>query len=238
MTQKTSPRSEIRTRLGGGFWLLSLVYFIGQAVAQAAWTTPYSLIDSRVSDLGNTECGRSLAHVYICSPLHTVMNISFVLTGVLLLLGLFLTRGVWPRRRLTTWGIVFLTITDVGTILIGLAPENVNVPLHLIGALNIPCGNVALLLLGLANRHIRPAIAKLSLVLAGIGFIGIMGGPALVILTGHGGGLAERMALYPAIVWAILLGAFIVRARGEALPPVIGRPTLAGPVTPTKRRQG
>jgi hypothetical protein len=41
--------------------MLTLLYFIGQLVAQAAWRTPYSLIDNRVSDLGNTECGRTLA---------------------------------------------------------------------------------------------------------------------------------------------------------------------------------
>jgi hypothetical membrane protein len=71
--------------LGGGSWILTLLYFIGQAVAQAAWTTPYSLIDNRVSDLGNTACGRTLANTYICSALHAVMNTTFVLTGVLTL---------------------------------------------------------------------------------------------------------------------------------------------------------
>lgn len=90
-----------------GSWILTLLYFIGQAVAQGAWTTPYSLIDNRVSDLGNTACGRTLANTYICSPLHAVMNTTFVLTGVLILVGLFLTRSIWPQRRLTTWALIF-----------------------------------------------------------------------------------------------------------------------------------
>jgi hypothetical protein len=30
----------------------------------------------------------------------------------------------------------------------------------------------------------------------------------LVILTGHGGGLAERIALYPLIIWLIVFGLF------------------------------
>lgn len=102
---RTAP--QLRLLLGGGSWILTLLYFIGQAVAQGAWTTPYSLIDNRVSDLGNTACGRTLANTYICSPLHAVMNTTFVLTGVLILVGLFLTRSIWPQRRLTTWALIF-----------------------------------------------------------------------------------------------------------------------------------
>jgi hypothetical membrane protein len=145
---RTAP--QLSLLLGAGSWILTLLYFIGQAVAQAAWTTPYSLIDNRVSDLGNTACGRTLANTYICSRLHAVMNTTFALTGVLILVGLFLTRSIWPRRRLTTWGLILLGVAGLGTILVGLSPENVNVLFHLIGALNIPAGNAAMILLGLA----------------------------------------------------------------------------------------
>ena len=100
------PRSasEFRWQVGGAAWVLTVLYFIGQMVAQAAWKTPYSLIDNRVSDLGSTACGRTVANTLICSPLHAVMNLTFILTGGLILVGLFLTRSIWPRRRLTTWG--------------------------------------------------------------------------------------------------------------------------------------
>jgi hypothetical membrane protein len=157
-TTRSAPR--LRLSLGGAAWILTLLYFIGQIVAQAAWTTPYSLIDNRVSDLGNTSCGRSMANALICSPLHAVMNATFVVTGALILVGLFLTRAVWPRRRLTTSGLALLAVEGAGTILIGLSPENVNVPLHVAGALNIPAGNVAMILLGLAIWRARPAMAK------------------------------------------------------------------------------
>ena len=52
------------------------------------------------------------------------MNFTFVLTGVLTLVGLFLTWSIWPRRRLTSWGLVLLGMAGAGTILIGLSPEN------------------------------------------------------------------------------------------------------------------
>jgi hypothetical membrane protein len=204
----TTPRSasSLRLAFGGVSWILTSLYFVGQIVAQAAWTTPYSLIDNRLSDLGNTSCGRTLANTYICSPLHAVMTATFVVTGVLILVGLFLSRTVWPRRRLTTWGLVLLGVAGAGTILIGLSPENVNVPLHLVGALNIPAGNVAMILLGLAIWRDQPGMAKFSVVAGVVGLLGMLAGPFLLILTDHGGGLAERLALYPLILWLIALG--------------------------------
>lgn len=223
-TLTTDSRSDRRTRVGGALWALLTIYFVAQAVSQAAWTAPYSLIDNRVSDLGNTACGQTMAGTYICSPLHMVMNLGLVLTGVLMLLGLILTRHEWPRRRLTTWGLVFLVVTGAGTILVGLSPENVNVPLHLLGALNIPSGCVGLLLLGLANRQVRPRTAGLALALAGIGFVGMLSGPVLVLLFGHGGGLSERLALYPPILWMIMVGLLFVRPRHDhAGPDVLAR---------------
>jgi hypothetical protein len=206
MEDKPRRPARLSLLLGGGSWILTLLYFIGQAVAQAAWRTPYSLIDNRVSDLGNTACGRTLANTYICSPLHTLMNATFVLTGVLILVGLFLTRSIWPRRRLTTWGLILLGVAGAGTILVGLSPENVNVLIHLIGALNIPAGNAAMILLGLAiwREHIK--LAWFSVLSGVIGFLGLLVGPVLAILAGHGGGLAERVALYPLIIWLIVFG--------------------------------
>jgi hypothetical membrane protein len=202
--------------VGGASWILTLLYFIGQLVAQAAWRTPYSLIDNRVSDLGNTECGRTLADTYICSPLHMVMNATFVLTAVLILSGLFLTRTVWPRRRLTTWGVILLGVAGAGTILVGLSPENVNVLSHLIGALNIPAGNAAMILLGLAIWTDRTNLAWFSVLSGVIGFLGLLAGPILLILTGHAGGLAERIALYPLIIWLIVFGYAILAKKVRA----------------------
>jgi hypothetical membrane protein len=233
MDQSSRMPSRPCSLLGGASWILTLLYFIGQLVAQAAWKTPYSLLDNRVSDLGNTECGRTLANAYICSPLHAVMNATFIGTGVLILLGLFLTRSIWPRRRLTTWGLILLGVAGVGTILIGLSPENVNVLFHVIGALNIPAGNAAMILLGLAiwhehlARRIAPKrdpggasaasgaieLAWFSVLSGVIGFLGLLVGPFLVILTGHGGGLAERIALYPLIIWLIVFGLSFVKRR-------------------------
>jgi hypothetical membrane protein len=228
MNRKLQPLSKSMA-LGGVFWVLSLTSVVGQVVAQAAWKAPYSLIDNTVSDLGNTSCTTG-PYVYTCSPLHTLMNVIFVATGVLLLLGLVLTRRTWPRRRLTTWGLAFVAVTGIGTVLVGISPENLNLAGHVAGALNIPCGSIAMLLLGLAIRHDRPAAARFSLLLAAVGFLGLLSGPLLVVLTGHGGGLAERVALYPQTIWTVVFGILFLRSAGGRSPrDPEGRPGSAAP---------
>jgi hypothetical membrane protein len=168
------------------------------------------------------------------------MNATFVLTGVLILVGMFLTRSTWPRRRLTTWGLILLGVAGAGTILIGLSPENVNVLVHLVGALNIPAGNAAMILLGLAIWRERRALAWFSLLSGVVGILGLLAGPFLVIATGHGGGLAERVALYPLIIWLIVFGVSFVAQRVRPTPdhaPVAPHPNQV-PGTPAKESAG
>lgn len=221
--------------VGGACWIASLVFLVGQAIAQAAWTTPYSIADDTISDLGTTSCGewpptgttnKLLQHVqihyYVCSPLNTVMNASFILTGVVLLLGLYLTRDIWPRRRLTTWGIMFLTLAGIGKIIVGLDPENVRLFLHSLGALGIPFANIGILLLGLAVWRTRRGVDLFSV---GLGILGLLGYLALLALsaTPHGVGAAERVADYSMIVWMVVLGIGLVlgaRSVIGAPPPV------------------
>ena len=185
MDRKPRSLSRVSLLLGGCAWILTLLYFVGQIIAQAAWRTPYSMIDSRVSDLGSTACGTTLANTYVCSPLHVVMNATFVLTGVLILVGLALTRSVWPRRRLTTAGLIMLVVAGAGTILVGLSPENVHVFIHVVGAVNIPAGNVAMILLGLAiwrdRRGPRIELAWFSVLAGTVGLLGLLTGPFLMM---------------------------------------------------------
>lgn len=153
-------------------------------------------------------------------------------------------------------GFDLLGVAGLGTILVGLSPENANVLFHLIGALNIPAGNAATILLGLAiwgqhwgsriaprraeeergdmlfvaeRRRSRRAptrdprgesaasgaieLAWFSVLSGVIGLLGLVVGPVLVILTGHGGGLAERIALYPLIIWLIVFGFAILTTK-------------------------
>jgi hypothetical protein len=59
-------------------------------------------------------------------------------------------------------------------------------------------------------------MASSSVVAGVVGLLGMLAGPFLVILTGHGGGLAERIALYPLIIWLIVCGLAILTKKLSA----------------------
>jgi hypothetical membrane protein len=205
--------------LGGMCWIATLEFFAAQAVAQAAWKGPgYSLAGNPISDLGVTACGRiTIAGQasYYCSPLHDIMNASFVVTGILMLLGLYLTLPLWPARRLARWGIALFSLAGIGKIVVGLAPGNIHYALHSAGGLGIIFGNAGMMLLGSAmagagDRWLRWLPVSL----------GILGLAGEVLFLGHralggGGGAAERIADYPAFAWMLVLGVCWVTASRD-----------------------
>jgi len=206
--------SSCRLVSGGICWMATIGFFAAQAFAQAAWKGPgYSLAGNAISDLGVTTCGRIIIagqSGYYCSPRHDLMNASFVATGILMLLGLYLTLPLWPARRLAWWGIGLFTLAGIGKVIVGLAPGNVNYGLHSLGGLGMIFGNIGMIVLGSAlsatkNRWIR----RLSLCLGILGLIGE------VLFIAHrvlgGAGATERIADYPAFAWLIILGVCCVR---------------------------
>ena len=170
------------TRANIGAWAqLSVVqYFVAESAVIEAWAgpQPYSRATGFISDLGAVSCS-----VYedraVCSPLHVLMNASFVVQGLALILGaVFLTAGLLcvaarpgvhaqrfhtataddePRTRVLAkpWimavAIRILTgVSGLGTVIVGLVPEDVGSPWHFAGALMFFIGGgFALLLLGI-----------------------------------------------------------------------------------------
>ncbi|MFD0596796.1 DUF998 domain-containing protein [Catellatospora coxensis] len=145
----------MRQRLGAACWMLTVAYFLVQPVVAAAWDPAYSFTDNTISDLGNAICTTSdeswRPGVFLCSPRHVLMNMTFVLVGLCTTVGALTTRAWWPRHRLAGSGLALIAVSGVGAVLVGLAPGDVNMPLHLVGAgLQFPAA-LSPLLLGLAT---------------------------------------------------------------------------------------
>lgn len=207
------PASLERPVVAGAVcWVLTAVFFAGQAVAQIASRAPYSLAHNEISDLGSTTCGPISVfgyHAYTCSPLHVVMNAAFIALGVLTMLGVAGTYRAWPRRRLTITGLALLSLAGVGAVVAGLAPENVNPGLHVIASVaGILGGQIAIVLLGLAVWRSRRWVGIFSIALGVVGLFGFFVAPSAGIATGT----AERIAGYPFGVWMIGVGLFLLRS--------------------------
>ncbi|MDY7558926.1 DUF998 domain-containing protein [Cryobacterium sp. 10C3] len=189
-------------------------------ITASAWTTPFNWSTNVISDLGNTACGEFAVHgptAWVCSPLHNLMNASFVLTGILTIIGTILLWGLWPKRRMVTVALVLLIIAGVGKIMVGLVPEDANAALHTLGATNLTLGSVAIVLLSISIYRQNRVLAITGLIaslvgIAGGGFFATAQyiGPSATLGLGLGG--IERVAGYPANLWILLIGILTIRA--------------------------
>jgi hypothetical membrane protein len=201
-----------RVRTGAVVWICAVQFFVVQAVVQSAWTTPYSLSENFISDLGNTTCGPYPYEsvVYVCSPLHAWMNASFVLLGAIILVGAAL---VW-RALVGDWvgvvGLALVVLAGPGLILVGLYPEDVAITPHKVGAgAQFVLGNLGLVVLGIALLGRGRIFALFSIVAGAAGLVATV---LLVeeIYLGLGIGGMERIAAYTIPVWLIVAGVWLL----------------------------
>ena len=203
-------------RLGALFWLLTTEFFIAQFLAQAAWPG-YSMLTNDISLLGVTSCGSYVnpapgGIMPVCSPLSLVFNLGMALNGVLVVLGVWFTRDLWPASRLRTIGLWLLALGGDGTMLAGAFPLNTVPVLHTIGAalaLGLSCfGFVALARLVWAQHRAFALYSLATGVLALLGFALYVGE---IYLGGRG--TVERLAAWPQTLWYMVTGALILRGR-------------------------
>jgi hypothetical membrane protein len=191
-------------KLGALLWIVNIQYFVVQILVILAWQVPFSWSRNTISDLGNTIC-RPYAERLVCSPDHGLMNVSFVLLGLTMISGSYVLYMSSMRFRTLLFGFVFMSLAGLGTILVGIFPENTVERLHLLGAgLPFLLGNLSLLIFGtklnLAKKFkvytlFSGALALLALLL----FV-------FKIYLGLGEGGMERIVAYPQTIWMIIYG--------------------------------
>ena len=217
----TSGRAN-RLTTPGVIWICAAQFFVAQVVVQSRWTTPFSLATNYISDLGNTTCGLypHVAGGYVCSPWHTLMNMSFVVQGAIILVGAVLARPAFSGRRWVAVVFVLLAATGLGIAGVGLFPEDVNNGAHVISAgTQFITGNAAMIVFGVAaNREKRwRAFAVVS---TALGITGVVA--TALFAQGYGLGLGvggmERVAAYTLPVWLITSGVLMVRMHPNLTP--------------------
>lgn len=195
--------------LGGIVYVLAVQYFVGEQIAAAAWTDPpYDWRHDYISDLGVVTCEQ------ICSPLHAVMNASFVLLGVIVITGSVLLRHCLDATPARLLFVGLMCASGVGDVLVGTFPGSVDAVasgtnvLHVLGAvLAIVGGNAGILVAGIAllrsNRHRMLGTYSVASGVIGLAAFALF---ALGLDLGVGIGLVERVAADPITVWMIVAG--------------------------------
>lgn len=194
---------------GAILWVLSVQYYVTQVLVAAGWPQHYSWAYNTISDLANTSC-HPYGNRLVCSPYHAWMNASFILLGITMAAGSVLLWKYLAVNRAARAGLGFLVIAGIGTVLVGLFPENTVSALHITGAaLPFVLGNLAIVMLG-------ASLPKLPMLLRGFSIIlGLTGLAALALFMtqtylGLGIGGMERIVAYPQSIWMIVTGLFLL----------------------------
>jgi hypothetical membrane protein len=197
---------ERHPNLGPILYVTSVQYFVVQILAAARFVPAYSWSGNTISDLGNTRC-RAFNNRPICSPLHPLMNISFVVLGVTIIAGSMLVYHRFSGRRAVAIGFGAFTVGGLGVVLVGLFPENTIPAFHGIGAtLPFLVGNAGIAVLGFSFDV--PGPLRVFTWLTGCCALA-----ALILYSsshylGLGEGGMERVVAYPQTVWMIVLGIY------------------------------
>jgi hypothetical protein len=160
--------ASTRFYLGALAKLSVLQYFVAETAVIGAWAGagPYSRRTGYISDLGAVGCG-DFGGRDVCSPAHLLMNASFAVQGIgmivgaLLLSAALLCTAARPGARFvsgaagrTPWTAalaarILAGVAGAGTIVVGFVPEDAGSAWHGVGAvMYFAAGALALLLLG------------------------------------------------------------------------------------------
>ncbi|WP_412538556.1 DUF998 domain-containing protein [Longispora sp. K20-0274] len=201
--------------VGAGAWALVVQYFVVLVVVRSAWSTPYSWARNAISDLGAAECG-AFGGRQVCSPWHVAANVSWVITGLLIVVGAVLVRGAFPPGRLPRVGLALIAISGASFVVVGFSPEDTRAVTHTTAALaTIALGEIALVVLGLALRGRRPLVGWTGITFGVVAMIALA--CMLARVGGHGlFGLWERIAAFPILIWLILCGTWLLGERLRA----------------------
>ena len=201
-----------KTEIGAAMWALCWQYFAAEAISIAGWPGRYSLSGNFISDLGALACGAD-----VCSPLHAVMNASFLLQGVLIVIGALLVWPLFPPGALSGAALLLVGASGLGVFVVGLAPEDAAPGPHYLGAAeNFLCCNAGMAAMGVAMLAWRREARVMGLAALGAGVTGLagLGFLAAHIYLGLGVGGMERVAAYPFTIWIATIGALLWRRGG------------------------
>lgn len=203
-TRKTAP-----LLLGSILWILNIQYFITQFFVALDWPKSYGVLHNTISDLGNTTCGLYRGDS-VCSPSHSWMNLSFVALGLSMSLGSILMYRSYTKNLASATGFGCMFLAGLGTILVGIFPENTISVLHIIGAtLPFLVGNLGLVVLGL-TLHVPRALRYYTSISGLVALAGLLLFLSHTYLGIEIGGM-ERITAYPQTIWLIVFGIHSLR---------------------------
>lgn len=208
-------------RIWGLLWLISAVAtFAVEAWAIFRSSVPYSIAEQAISDLGQTVCEPVTTYpdgpVDVCSPEHDVLNIVWIVTGLLIAIAAIALRHRLGSGRSALTAAVLLALGGLGQAGAGLVPTDQDLNLHaLLAGVGILAQNAGLIAAGVSLRRKFRGLGSLAWA---AGIVGIVANALIFAPTSWGlpFGIVERIAVYPFLIWLAIAGARFSAARTAA----------------------
>jgi hypothetical membrane protein len=175
--------------------------FMTVVMLAASMAPSHDLTGGAISDLG------------VIPESAALFNVSLVVTGLLnLVAGALLYRSHGRR-----WIVALFTLAAIGAAGAGIVPLDVSGAHGLFALLGFLCFNLEPLAMAPLLRGPMRAISYLA-AMVGLAFVGLMiigdaGDPAVFGAIGHGG--AERMIVYPVMLWMMAVGGYLMADTGD-----------------------
>ena len=179
-----------------------VVFMFGWHLAEFLYPG-YSVSEHFISDLGATCRGGVCS---IVEPSATLFNSTVAFLGITLLAASYYIHKVFRKHYVS----ILIAVTGVGAIGVGAFPETAGV-LHTIFSL-VTFAGAGLAILSTA-AVLKMPMKLFSLVLGLVTLIALVLFASDIYL-GLGPGGMERLIVYPALMWALIFGGYLVRDKG------------------------
>ncbi|WP_080873738.1 DUF998 domain-containing protein [Oceanobacillus timonensis] len=192
-------------RIGLISWIVLSAYFFIEAMVIRAATAPYSFLDQPMSDLGVTSCGTDtyvLATYAICSPYHWLMNWTFFLTGMAILIGAVFLYPLWPKTLSAILASVFIGIFGASYSISGIVPADIHFNWHTLTALPGMVVQVpAMILISIAIYQKMPRLFWWTIICTAVSTGALLSLFLQPVFTDLPGGLLQRILYASVYIW-------------------------------------
>jgi hypothetical membrane protein len=187
-------------RIAGLLFFVGTVQFVLAVIISEAMYSGYSVGQQAMSDLGNWNLAGNSAAIF---------DVSIILLGVFVIVGAYFIQRIFKNRLFTS----LVVMIGVGCVGVGVVAENIFLPIHLIFAL-------IAFVLGAASAIMSYKFEKSPLSYISV-ILGAVTLSAVVLFNlgysvdsgfylGLGLGGMERFIIYPAILWQLGFGTYLI----------------------------
>jgi hypothetical membrane protein len=186
-------------RIAGLLFFVGTVQFVLAVIISEAMYSGYSVGQQAMSDLGNWNLAGNSAAIF---------DVSIILLGVFVIVGAYFIQRIFKNRLFTS----FAVLIGVGCVGMGVFAENIHLSLHSVFALTVFIFGAAAAIM--SYKFEKSPLSYVSVTLGAVTLsalvLFILGQGNSGFYLGLGLGGMERFIIYPAILWQLGFGTYLI----------------------------